>query len=248
MQKMDEVVQRFNATPFLFVGSGLSRRYLNLPDWKGLLEHFAKRISDDDFAYSAYENKAKTLECKAGIMPKIAELMKNDFDAKWFADSSIRTVDEPFLKQIKHGLSPFKAEIAAFIQKQTIINPTYQAEINKLAQISDKSITGIITTNYDSLLEDTMQGFTKYIGQNELIFSALHGIAEIYKIHGSVENPETIVINENDYVKFEKKSAYLAAKLMTIFIEYPIIFIGYSIGDTNIRNILKSIVDCLDEG
>jgi hypothetical protein len=29
--------------------------------------------------------------------------------------------------------------------------------------------------------------------------------------------------------------------------EYPIIFIGYSIGDTNIQNIIKSIVDCLDE-
>lgn len=56
MSKIDEVVQRFNATPILFVGSGLSRRYLNLPDWKGLLEHFAKVISNDDFAYSAYEN------------------------------------------------------------------------------------------------------------------------------------------------------------------------------------------------
>ena len=36
---------------------------------------------------------------------------------------------------------------------------------------------------------------------------------------------------------------------MTIFIEYPIIFIGYSIADSiadsNIQTILKAIVDCL---
>lgn len=247
MLKIEEVVHRFNATPILFVGSGLSRRYLNLPDWKGLLEHFAKIINNDDFAYSAYENKAKGLECKAGIMPKVAELIQSDYDMKWFADPTIRTVDGDVLKQIKEqGLSPFKAEIAIFIKNQTIINPEYEGEVSKLAMISEKSIAGIITTNYDSFLEDTLRGFTKYIGQTQLIFSAIQGIAEIYKIHGSVEKPSSI-INENDYVMFEKNSAYLAAKLMTIFMEYPIVFIGYSIGDTNIQNIIKSIVDCLDE-
>lgn len=248
MLKIEEVVQRFNATPILFVGSGLSRRYLDLPDWKGLLEHFAKININDDFAFSAYENKAKALEFRAGIMPKVAELIQIDFDAKWFADPSIRTVDGEVLEQIKeNGLSPFKAEIAELIKNQTVINPNYVEEVSKLAQISEKSIAGIITTNYDSFLEDTLLGFTKYIGQTQLIFSAIQGIAEIYKIHGSVEKPDSIIINENDYVTFEKNSVYLAAKLMTIFMEYPIIFIGYSIGDTNIQNIIKAIVDCLDE-
>lgn len=248
MLKIDDVVQKFDATPILFVGSGLSRRYLNLPDWKGLLEHFATIINQDDFAYSAYENKVKTLDVKAGIMPKVAELIQKDFDEKWFADPSIRTVEGMVLEQIKrNGLSPFKAEIAALIQRKTIVNPHYEVEINKLAQISEKSIAGVITTNYDSFLEDTFNGFTKYVGQSQLIFSAIHGVAEIYKIHGSVEKPESIVINENDYALFEQKSAYLAAKLMTIFMEYPIVFLGYSISDTNIQNILKAIVDILDE-
>jgi hypothetical protein len=53
------------------------------------------------------------------------------------------------------------------------------------------------------------------------------------------------VINEADYQEFSSKSAYLAAKLLTIFMEYPIIFLGYSVSDNNIQNILKSIVDCL---
>ena len=33
---------------------------------------------------------------------------------------------------------------------------------------------------------------------------------------------------------------------MTIFIEHPIIFIGYSISDINIQNILNAIIKCLD--
>lgn len=246
--KIEDAISKFNTTPILFVGSGISRRYLNLPDWKGLLEHFAKMINDDPFVYSSYENRAKVLECKAGIMPKIAELIQRDFDTKWFSDPSIRTVDAETLEKIKdNGLSPFKAEIAAYIKRNTTVTPTYQEEVNMLAQISEKSIAGVITTNYDSLLEDTLRGFTKYVGQTQLIFSAIQGIAEIYKIHGSVENPDSIIINESDYLMFDNKSAYLAAKLMTIFMEYPIIFIGYSINDTNVQNIIKSIVNCLDE-
>ncbi len=246
--KIEDVINRFNTTPILFVGSGISKRYLNLPDWKGLLEHFAKVIVNDPFAYSAYENKAKVLECKAGIMPKTAELIQHDFDVKWFADPSIRTVDGEVLDQIKDsGLSPFKAEIAAYIKRSTSVIPTYQDEVNMLARISEKSISGVITTNYDSLLEETLIGFTKYVGQTELIFSAIQGIAEIYKIHGSVESPNSIIINESDYLLFDNKSAYLAAKLMTIFMEYPIIFMGYSISDTNVQSIIKAIVNCLDE-
>lgn len=33
---------------------------------------------------------------------------------------------------------------------------------------------------------------------------------------------------------------------MTIFMEYPIIFMGYSISDANIQKIIKSIIECLD--
>ena len=45
--------------------------------------------------------------------------------------------------------------------------------------------------------------------------------------------------------EFKEKREYLAAKLLTIFMEYPIIFMGYSISDSNIRDILSSIVKCM---
>lgn len=241
-----DVICRFNTTPFLFVGSGMTRRYYGLPDWKGLLEHFAFEIKNDPFAYSVYENRAKALSCPVGLLPKVAELIQRDYDEKWFAGEVHHTVEDMILGQIKNGLSPFKAEVAAFISRNAMINEQYKAEIEKLSEIAEKSITGIITTNYDAFLETHCPGFKNYVGQGQLIFSPVQGVAEIYKIHGSIEKPSSLIINETDYLEFDAKSPYLASKLMTIFVEYPIIFMGYSISDSNIQNILKSIVNCLD--
>lgn len=249
MSTIHDVVSNFNTTPFLFIGSGMSRRYLNLPDWETLLRHFAKIArSNDDMAYSYYKQKAEKMECKVGLFPKIAELIQKDFDEKWFNDRSIRTSKQDLLKRIAdEGLSPFKVEISEYIQNSSKIVTEMQNEIDKLSEISQNSIAGVITTNYDNFIENHFLKFKTYVGQNELIFSNLHGLGEIYKIHGSVEVPESIIINENDYIEFKNKSSYLAAKLMTIFMENPIIFMGYSMNDNNIRDIINSIVNCLDD-
>lgn len=124
--------------------------------------------------------------------------------------------------------------MAAYIKDNSVLDIKYKEEIEMLSTLSEKSISGVITTNYDEFVETYFKGYTKYVGQGQLIFSAIQGIAEIFKIHGSVEEPQSLVINEQDYIDFDKKSAYLAAKLMTIFMEYPIIFMGYSINVNNL--------------
>lgn len=79
-----------------------------------------------------------------------------------------------------------------------------------------------------------------------MIFSSTYSVGEIYKIHGSYREPKSLVLTEDDYDNFSKKYPYLAAKLITIFIEHPVVFLGYSISDSNIQEILQSIVACLD--
>ncbi len=132
-----------------------------------------------------------------------------------------------------------------YIKENSHIVSDYESEIKNFHNLSKKSLSGVITTNYDSFLENTLDEYKAYVGQEELIFSSIQGIAEIYKIHGSVENPDSIVINSTDYNVFDEKSPYLAAKLMTIFMEYPVVFLGYSLNDSNVQKIIKSIVDCL---
>ena len=244
---LQEVVSQFNTTPFIFAGSGITRRYYGLPDWGGLLEIFARRITNDEYAYRAYENQARYEASSEDQMPMIATLIEKDFNEAWYKNVQGVRSDNDDVSQavLEKGASPFKAEICAYISSGSKILDAYEDEIGKLVSISKNNIAGIITTNYDDFFESIFDGYETYVGQDELVFSNLQGIAEIYKIHGSVDNADSIVINHEDYTAFQQKGKYLAAKLMTIFMEYPIIFIGYSITDIDVRAILSDIVECL---
>lgn len=242
---LQDVVAKFNTTPFLFAGSGITRRYFGLPDWGGLLTHFAEKVKNDPLAFRYYESKVTEVE-DIDKLPTIASYIEKDFNEMWFNDlAGIRSNSENVQKAVIEGVSPFKAEIAEYISSLSEIKAEYLDEVKKLLNISKNNISGVITTNYDCFFENTFEDYKAFIGQDELVFSQLQGIAEIYKIHGSVKSPASIVINKNDYQSFREKGKYLAAKLMTIFMEYPIIFIGYSISDPDIQEILENIVECL---
>lgn len=255
--EIEKVVSAFQTTPVLFVGSGLTRRYLGLPNWEDLLKIFVNRLSPNNpYKYASYKNRAKeqlenganTHVSKETLLPLTATLIERDFNYRWFSDADFRQVNDPeMLSQIQNSLlSPFKAEISHYIGSLSSPLPEYAEEINDLKVLPENHLSGIITTNYDTFMEHIAPGYYTYIGQNELIFSPIQELGEIYKIHGSVKNPNSIVINQSDYEQFKKHGAYLAAKLLTIFMEYPIIFIGYSLGDENIRSILANITECLN--
>ena len=247
---LHSLVKDFSTTPFLFVGSGFSRRYYDLPDWEGLLKIFVQRLSGDEFAFNKYTSTAESLinSGREGVrLAVVAGLVMQDFDKRWYEEPSFRQVKDDYKPFVKNGQSPFKVEIAQYIDEHSIPVENMRDELAKLKELSNRSLAGIITTNYDRLLEVETEGYKSFVGQEELIFSALQGWAEIYKIHGSVTDPSTILITDKDYREFKEFSPYLTAKLMTIFMEYPIIFMGYSLTDPNIRIILEDLGKCLSK-
>ena len=246
--KIKDILNIHDTLPILFVGAGLSRRYLGLENWEGLLRYLAQRISDNEFAFEMYNSIAESSTVEVGLYQKIAELIGNDFSKKWFIEDKFKEIREEYRDDIKNKVLPIKIEIAKYTKDNSLSFVEEQInELELLKKVGKKSIAGVITTNYDLLLENILPEYKSYIGQEELIFSQLQGIGEIYKIHGCCTKPSSIVINEDDYKEFEDKNAYLASKILTLFLEHPIIFIGYSIEDENIRNILKSIVRCLSK-
>lgn len=223
--KIVELLSDNTALPVLFIGSGLSRRYLDLPDWEGLLKQYCVK----PFEY--YNDKAARA-CRDNPemrLPTAADYIEEDFNERWYIDDAYAESRETHREEMERKISPFKICIADYFRNASNhVVEKYQEEVAFLGQIGNKNISCVITTNYDCFLEKCFgEGqFQTYIGQDDLLFSTTYEVGELYKIHGCCTKAETIVINADDYIKFAKKSAYLSSKILTMFLERPIIFLG----------------------
>ena len=91
-EEIFKYISKFDTTPFLFVGSGLTRRYLGLESWYGLLNKFASQVNDNDFAFEIYTDMAEDLGYTQGQYQKIAELIEKDFNRLWYTDEKYKTL------------------------------------------------------------------------------------------------------------------------------------------------------------
>ncbi|OQA31603.1 MAG: hypothetical protein BWY57_02299 [Betaproteobacteria bacterium ADurb.Bin341] len=248
-QEISAVFDPLKELPYLFIGSGMSMRYYNLPTWENLLRALVRRVQPDNpLAYEAYRASVQVERAMGPApMPAIASKIEADFIALWSSNAQFARELEPFSSLLRAGVSPFKIAVANYVAENSRRSSDQKIadEFSCLKLLGKRSIAGVITTNYDQMAEDLFGGFQVFVGQETLLFSSTQGIAEIYKIHGCCQHPSSIIINQSDYDTFDERKAYLAAKLLTIFVEHPIVFLGYSISDPNIESILKAITGCL---
>lgn len=227
-----ENLQGHNSLPYLFVGSGLSRRYSGLPDWQSLL---------DEFAIRAGANPARISSDAGGDLPRMATEIAKVFSNTWWENPEYaeQRKNNPRPTDDNHILKIAVSEYLQNFKNETQLDSNVFVEREALKKCV---LNGLVTTNYDTLVEEAFPDFDSYIGQDELLLGDAQFIGEIYKIHGSVTNPSSLVLTSKDYERVETKNKYLAAKLLTIFAEHPVIFVGYSLTDTYIRRILSDIV------
>lgn len=246
MPPLETLIKNFKSIPYLFIGSGLSRRYLKTPGWERLLEILAEQLDSKLFLR---ERKKEEYATDEDFYMGLAGVLHARYEEEY--DRNPDFLNQHFSGiQINPKQSILKQCIAYLFRGQEYpqqLSEELHEELKLLSSLSKRSIAAVITTNYDHLTRIAFKDFREYTGQQDMLFAPISGVQEVYKIHGSAHDPESIIITQRDYRLFDAKQAYLAAKLMTIFIEHPIVFLGYSLKDPNIRKIFSSIAFCLSD-
>lgn len=235
--KIRKIFESSAGAPFLFIGSGFSRRYLGLEDWRGLLERFCEDIREFEYYLSSAN----------GNYPRAATLMAKDFHDVWWSSEKYANSREAYKGSALGVHSALKIEISLYLEELDLGSNLIEDYVEEVETLKNLNVDGVITTNWDLFLEDIFPEYKVFVGQEELLFSNPQSIAEIYKIHGSADAPHSLVLTEDDYDEFYRKNPYLVAKLITIFIEHPIVFIGYSVDDPHISSLIFEIASCLNE-
>ena len=235
-----------NSYPVVFIGSGISKRYLkDFPTWEELLKEYWLQIGETDNFYAYLRNIISKMdpsltdeEKDFNANTQIASFINNKFDDLFYKEE-ITLPDLSIADAYKNKISPFKHDLATKFKNYEFVNGM-EKEIESYKTFLSKARV-IVTTNYDMLTENLLKDLDIipkiYVGQNGFFDKTLDW-SELYKIHGDVNSPNSIIINEDDYKHYDNNSILISAKILSTLIESPIIFMGYSLTDRNVRKLL----------
>lgn len=205
----------------LFAGAGTSLD-AGLPSWYDLLKGMVEQVDD----YGGLDNRQKE---ELGFLIEqqdfnvVAEFCKEQLGAKGFAD----------LIREKLGTRC----------KNSIIH-------NILAEIPFK---GAITSNYDNFIEKNHRNYRVILPNdiNKFDQVTIQSLFEedmfpIFKIHGSYDDSNSIILTDNDYRNVIFRQPQYRENLKQLFKDKSLLFVGFSFRDSSINLLLQEIFTVTD--
>ena len=110
--------------------------------------------------------------------------------------------------------------------------------------LKEMDLTYIITTNYDTLIEDEIKNLQVVSKDEDLPYTSSNKM--LIKMHGDFKN-KNIVLKKSDYDNYEKNFQLISTLIKGLFTTNTILFIGYSYNDTNVQQIMNWIKEILKE-
>jgi tetratricopeptide (TPR) repeat protein len=197
-----------------FIGSGYSKN-IALPTWLELARKFVDALLEKDPSLAALQAEAR--ETNANPLKIL-----NALSRQGHKDAC---------------KSMLKGAIDIDLSKHNLQNQ------EKIWRLSQK----VITTNYDQALEgaltDDLKEEVDTITPADNLFglSSLKDLPYLFKIHGTITRPEGCVLFQEDYDNLYKYNHRFLGELKGMCANATILFIGYSIADIEIQQILRNI-------
>lgn len=108
------------------------------------------------------------------------------------------------------------------------------------------------TTNYDSLIEDTLSSpqigkvVDLKINKDQFKYHVPNYDVTVYKMHGDKRHPDEAIITKNDYETYDTEREVFTKALFTELITNTFLFIGFSFSDPNLERILSIVKHTFD--
>lgn len=213
---MTEIIQKLNKAHsenklVVFIGAGVSRNS-HLPLWNDLVREMDIELENSpaqDYRYSNDE------------LLRIPQYLSESNPSRYYA-----IINELYGKWPK--------ETNPIIDEVLNLNPHH-----------------IITTNFDFLIECSMEKMKRasYIeGHRHPFYVRIRKDDDLVgndqdqlfiKMHGDVEVPDSLVLKEDEYLGYSHSHVLIETIIKSLLIDHTFLFIGYGIGDYNLKLIMN---------
>ncbi|MCU5430722.1 SIR2 family protein [Bacillus anthracis] len=140
-----------------------------------------------------------------------------------------------------------KRELFRILKEEIDIEPNTLEVHEKLSEIIQ--IEKIVTTNYDKLFEKAYKNELSVIVNNNQLPLATKR-TKLFKVHGDIDQENTMVITTSDYVDFftsSNRNAAVWKNIEALMNEHSFLFVGYSLDDINVKSLFETMVKNVGE-
>lgn len=205
------------------------------------IEHLIKLIRKE--RVSLFIGAGFSLEAKAPSAWDLQQAILNELPSeelkKTHAADGLDEISQFFVEEVCEGS---RAELMDLLQKLFEFEPESMDDHYALAAIPH--FHNIFTTNYDTLLEDSYpKERCAVVKKDEDCVYMDSKPVRVFKIHGDFTNRDFVVITSQDYadLKKQKHNPLVWNEVKSAFTRTNVAFIGYSLSDENIINMIKLI-------
>ena len=162
---------------------------------------------------------------------------------------------DPYIQQLEENTEDLILGLQYFITQKNINKNDFKKEIAKKFLnlkyddrhiiLSKLPIRNYWTTNFDTLIENALTAICEardIMNSNDSFISAAERRDNVvYKLHGDINSPESIIILHDDYKAYKKTHNHFVTALRNEFATNSMLFLGYNLGDPDILNILNEL-------
>ena len=171
------------------------------------------------------------------IMKKAQSYCDNEWERKSLEEKSLEDISEILIRYGKDDRTELNSILVDTYKR--IPSDTHTHDL--LARIPH--FEHIFTTNYDTLIEDSMAKRCHVIGSENAFPAQIKRIPKVYKLHGDVNNLDGVVISRSDYasnIRGQQKNL-LWNRFADIIASKDILFIGHGNEDSNFWGLFQEL-------